>query len=195
MPSAMIHLLAARKYNENGSTAFFIGNLAPDSVEERVLKDKIHFRDQADRMQALEDFAKTLDLRDEFCIGYVLHLFLDLLWDQGPQAEHRRTFQDPRESWFLTYREEIARATRSLYQILEWGAPLFDAMLRCPPESYSGVPSMPPELITQEIALKVYHHQNAGETPPSFFSNEMIESFTTSAAKLFRKWLVVLLTK
>jgi len=45
MPSLMIHLLTAYKYNPKASTAFWIGNIAPDSVSERNEKDKSHFRE------------------------------------------------------------------------------------------------------------------------------------------------------
>ncbi|MDR1629185.1 MAG: hypothetical protein LBS36_03095 [Oscillospiraceae bacterium] len=189
MPSAMIHLLAAKKYNENGSASFFIGNLAPDSIEDRIPKDKIHFRDKEDRMQTLADFAKSIDLHDEFCLGYVLHLFLDLLWDKGPQVEHKRDFAGDKDDWFVTYRKEIARATVALYRSFAWAEPLFDAMVACPPAAYAGVPSMPVDLITQEIARKARNHKNAGADAPSYFSNESIEAFTDFAVKSFTDWL------
>jgi len=86
MPGTMIHLLFALKIDDNATTEFYIGNIAPDSLEERVGyhyedKNRLHFRGSDDRMNDVLKLAKSVDIHDPYCKGYISHLFLDFYYD------------------------------------------------------------------------------------------------------------------
>lgn len=64
MPSTMIHLLVARELRPEAPGLYWVGNFAPDSVDERLRKDEIHLRTVPDRTAALAQLRKTLDLEN-----------------------------------------------------------------------------------------------------------------------------------
>ena len=78
MPGPMLHLSIAKKVNPDASIGFYVGNLAPDAVREREIKDKAHFYDIPDREKALKQFALKAD--NEYLKGMLLHLYVDGKW-------------------------------------------------------------------------------------------------------------------
>lgn len=62
MPSTMVHILTAYKIKPDSLALFWIGNLAPDCISDRNIKDIFDLRKAADRESALKNFAETIDI-------------------------------------------------------------------------------------------------------------------------------------
>ena len=187
MPSTMIHLLTAYKYNPEASTAFWIGNIIPDSVRDWKEKDKTHFRDRPDRFNALEEMAHSLNLEDELSEGILLHLFLDYLWDSSPMHNYIKNFTG--DSWFIAYRQEIALAGAWLYHHVNWSKRVWDEMISFPTSGYEKAPSISKENVPDFIARnsKWHYENNIGPSPA--FPPDFVEEFTDKAVIEFKKWI------
>lgn len=118
MPSSMVHLLTAYKYNPDASISFLVGNIAPDTVKEWKEKDKNHLRDRPDRLRALEEFACTVNVQDDIDLGILLHLFVDYMWDTYPREDFIKGYEG--YTWFHPYRQEIALSGAWLYNHTDW---------------------------------------------------------------------------
>ena len=186
MSSLMIHLLAAYKYDSNASIDFFIGNVAPDAVSDRESKDKTHFRDQDDRMQALLDFAKTYDKDNDFVKGVLLHLFLDYHWDIGPQKEHYMNYQG--DNWITDYRMEIGIASAWLFHQKPWGEPMFRNMVSYKAKFPEGICGLSIDAVSSLLARNYRWHKDLNPEPSPYFSPDLIEEFTSRIAHNFRDW-------
>ena len=77
----MIHLQVAYIINANAPDLFWVANFAPDYTNDRALKDEIHLRNESDRMEALGQLKKKINMNDPFEAGWLLHLFVDACWD------------------------------------------------------------------------------------------------------------------
>ena len=119
MPSAVIHLLVARQFPGGGDPLFCLGTLAPDYIGRREEKDAIHLRREPDRPQALIRLAETLDRRNPFEMGWLVHLLADLRWDTTVIPAFRAALP-PEADWFPLYRRECHRAGYALYHSLPW---------------------------------------------------------------------------
>jgi len=123
MPGTGIHLLVAHEMDPDASGAFYFGSFAPDYEQERAPKDIIHLRNEENRLAALSALRDSVDMRDDFTRGWILHLFTDLLWDESLLAQYRREYTGGdmgRDDWFYPYREELGLATSYLYRQATW---------------------------------------------------------------------------
>ena len=126
MPSSMIHLSVAKKYNPNSEITFYIGNLAPDSISDMNIKHEIHLRDVPNRETALKDFIlNSKYLKNSFFEGIVLHLFADWKWDIQFMLPFSQRSGD---GWFPKYRNEIGLASAYLYHHTNWSIELWKKM-------------------------------------------------------------------
>jgi len=187
MPSLMIHLLTAYKYNPNSAATFWIGNIAPDSVSEREEKDKTHFRDRADRPNALRKLACTLNLYDDFSKGILLHLFLDYYWDSYPMHNFIETYKEG--NWFPAYRHEIALAGCWLFHHTRWSKTVWDQMIAYPMLKYENVNGIVKGDITDFVKRNARWHAENKIGPSSVFTPDFIEEFTSKVAVDFKNWL------
>lgn len=189
MPSSMIHLLTAKKYDENSSILFYIGNLAPDCISEWKEKDHSHLRDleKNQRLCALTNLAKSLDSGNDFIKGILMHLFLDYQWDESPLKNHRESFSD--NSWFPSYRKEIGLASAYMFHHTNWGEELWNEMMNYPKERYSIYSEFPCTGIHDFINRNGKWHKETECEPSRVFTPEYIETFTSEAAAEFKKWL------
>ena len=128
MPSAMIHLLAAREIPGGDDPLFRLGSLAPDYLSRREEKDAAHLRREPDRYQALLRLADRLDRKDPFEAGWLVHLLADLRWDTEVIPAFRAALP-PGADWFPLYRKECHRAGYALYHSLPWGRKAMEDML------------------------------------------------------------------
>ena len=190
MPSSMIHLLTAYKYNPNACQTFFIGNIAPDSVSDWKEKDKSHFRDKTDRLVALKNLALSIDLSSDFNKGILLHLFLDYHWDTDPMKNYIKMCKE--DKWFQSYREEIALAGGWIYHNTEWGKAIWNEMMECPPEVYEDIHGIKKEEVFDFIVRNSKWHKENNIGPSSAFEPEYIDKFTSKVAKEFKNWLLIL---
>jgi hypothetical protein len=187
MPSLMIHLLIAYKCNPNASTAFWIGNIAPDSVSGRKEKDKSHFRDRVDRRYALRELAHNIDLNDDYAKGVLLHLFLDYYWDSYPMRDFIDNFKDV--NWFTNYRHEIALAGDWLFHHTEWSRKVWNEMIEYPLSEYSEVHGIIKEDVADLIIRNYKWHIENNIGPSSAFTPEFIDEFSDKVAIDFKSWL------
>lgn len=183
----MIHWYSAYLYAPEADAAFFAGNNAPDTIGDRLFKDRFHFRDVPDRKEALKEWARAHDLNDPYTLGFLLHLYTDILWDDGPQAELRTSTDN---SWFKPYRAAIHRASCKLYRDLPWAQQLWDSVLawtdQQPDEIRLGIPMSSVNFFLH----KTYKwHNEANPEDYGYYTRPQIEQFSISAVSSFKDWL------
>ncbi|HEY5584921.1 MAG TPA: hypothetical protein VIK78_10570 [Ruminiclostridium sp.] len=187
MPSLMIHLLTAYKYNPNASVAFWIGNIAPDSVSDWKEKDKTHFRDRLDRLDALRELAFTMNLCDDFSKGILLHLYLDYYWDSYPMRNFIENYKEG--NWFPIYRNETALAGGWLFHHTQWSKTVWDEMIAYPILEHENSHGIVKENVADFINRNNKWHVENNIGPSSVFTPDFIEEFTSKVAIDFKNWL------
>jgi hypothetical protein len=188
MPSSMIHLLTAYKYNSKASVDFWVGNIAPDSVNDRKEKDKIHFRDKSDRLNALRDMASTINSKDDFSQGLLLHLYLDYFWDLYPVCNYIKKSKD--SNWFQLYRNEISLAGAWLFHNKEWSKTVWHEMEVWPMSVYKNIYGIVKEDVADFIGRNnKWYTENEYIGPSKAFTPEFVEEFTSKVATDFKNWL------
>ena len=189
MPAAMIHLLAAHDYLPEGDARFLLGCIAPDYAFEREFKDSIHLRDRSDRLEALNALRKTVNEDDSFTLGWLLHLFTDLRWDDSHFADYRAAHeQDP--DWFRGYHKELHAAGYQLYHRYGWAEPENAAILTVDlntlpdslPVNAEGVELFRSILIEKTRESEKDIHSDA--FPPA-----LTERFALETAAAFCRWM------
>ncbi len=86
MASSVIHMCVANEVNKKlkrNNDRILIGSIAPDIA--KLLgktKSESHFLDNTYDIPNIEEFLKKYkkDLRDDFVLGYYIHLYTDYLW-------------------------------------------------------------------------------------------------------------------
>jgi hypothetical protein len=187
MPSSMIHLLAAYKYDPKSSVAFFIGNIVPDIISEWKEKDRSHFRDRKDRLNALKELANTININDDFNRGVLLHLYLDYKWDTYPMKKFKEGFE--KDTWFRPYRYEISLAGAWLYHNRDWSKDLWEKIISCPMTSYENNFGYEKEDIYNFLSRSYKWHRDNKIGPSLFFTPDFIEVFTDNVVNEFKDWL------
>jgi hypothetical protein len=188
MPSSMIHLLAAYKYNPKANVEFWIGNVAPDSVSEWKAKDKTHFRDREDRKEALKELAATMNLNSEINQGILLHLFLDFHWDSEPMSNFKKGYKN--NDWFKPYRNEIALAGAWLFHNTKWSRDIWEDMIKYPETLYEQIPGVVKEDVTDFLIRNNKWHLENNIGPSTVFTPSFVEEFTDKVVADFREWLI-----
>ncbi len=181
MPGFMMHLNVARHYAEHAksfgydtSTAFFIGSLAPDTITERTEKDRTHFRDRDDRLQALIELATQTDRREAYAEGVLLHLYTDYLWDNSPVVKDFIK----NIGGFTEYRQELGIAGANAFHRVHWADGLFREILAC---------EMPAEL--RAVIERSYLWHSTNNLPDAeVFTPEVVDAFSLNAARLYMEW-------
>ncbi|OQA13321.1 MAG: hypothetical protein BWY64_03677 [bacterium ADurb.Bin363] len=191
MPSTMIHLLVAYEINPVASDLFWFGNFAPDYINDRTLKDKIHFRDNPNRMEALRQFRKKFKNDNSFEAGWLLHLFVDACWDELMIPPFQQKYKDNPafQDWFLKYRQEIGLASFYLYHHLEWTSKIWSQILNADLSTISrDVP------ITQneaELYRSIVYKKHSESSIHSFsieYSKDLIFDFSKKTAEKYIDW-------
>lgn len=189
MPCAMMHLMCARNYNENADIAFYIGNLAPDCIDERDFKDKNHLRIYKgdEREEKLLELACSLDLTDPFQFGVLLHLYTDMCWDRGPMAEHKRSYVG--NDWFHDYRREIRYISKYMYKHLHWSIKLWEDMNEADEVVYSSIENYPSKNIKGYLEHNIMVHKLPPAIESKAFPNELVFLFCKETVDSFKIWL------
>ena len=130
MPSSMIHLLAAIKYNPDGETPFYIGCVAPDIISDRGEKDKTHFRDGSgsERGTALARYAAETGFNEVFRDGELFHLYADWIWDELYFEDFRKA-HETEGNWIAAYRGQITAAAAHIFNAYDFSGPLWERIL------------------------------------------------------------------
>ena len=132
----MIHLMFAMKVNPQGSDQFYLGNIAPDAVNDWKVKTKTHFRDLQDRNKSLRKLERNA--RCDFDEGMLLHLYLDYKWDVFMIKKFK---EQSGQDWFQEYREEVCIACSYFYHKYSWASDIWKRMDSVPIHDYKNVPS------------------------------------------------------
>jgi len=171
MPSAMPHLMLARRCDSVADALFFVGNLAPDSIADWGRKETLHLRNADDRAHALGQLASRTNPSKPFEEGILLHLFFDWKWDTGPLADYKNHYGD---DWFRTYRAEIGALSAYLFHHCAWSNLIWDTMLAVRGSEY---PERSDYLFTEVYDMidrnRTWHRENA-DISPAFYSPDDI---------------------
>jgi hypothetical protein len=190
MPSVMIHLLAAYKYDPNSSGLFWVGNIAPDCISGWKEKDRLHLRDCKDRLNALGELALKEDLHNDFNKGIIFHLYLDYKWDISAFKGYIEENTD--ENWLWNYRHEIALASAWYYHRLEWTKRIWDDIMAYTEIMCDNNFGYNNKDIVNYISGTYKWHNENNIGPSSVFPPEYIEKFTDKAVVDFKNWLTEL---
>lgn len=191
MPSAMIHLLIAHEVDPNGPDLFWFGNFAPDYTDYRPLKDHIHFRNAANRLEALRQFKDTIDMENPFEAGWLLHLFADACWDTLEVSAFQQKYGEALGSpqWFLKYREEINLASFYLYHHIYWAPHVWDQILRA---DLTAIPSRLPLTQEESDSFRTRVHKRHFESDKGSISleydDQKIFDFVRNTAQKYLQW-------
>jgi len=191
MPSPMVHLLAAYEISPEASDSFWVGNIAPDYTNDRQLKDKIHFRNTSNRMEALKQLRENMNDNNPFEAGWLLHLFVDACWDEImiPAFQRKYSIHD----WFIKYREETALASFYLYHHMDWAPKVWAQILKA---DLSGIPLDMP--ITQYEAewfrdrLYKRHSESKIDSVSLEYKQELLLDFSRKTADKYREFMLFL---
>ncbi len=188
MPCAMMHLVCAKLYDPDADLAFYIGNEAPDCMDIREIKDKSHLRIyKEDREQRLTEFARTLDLSDPYQLGVLLHLYVDMLWDRGPMAEHKRNYKG--ECWFRDYRWQIRLIGTHIYKNVDWSRDIWDDMCKVDECRYDSLELFPADKIKSYLVFNRDRDRSTETTPSPDFPPELVDKFCVDAVVSFKNYL------
>ena len=189
MPAAMIHLLTARDYDPAGDARWLLGNIAPDHAFDRAYKDAIHLRDAADRPAALAALRGKLDLTDSYSLGWLLHLFTDLKWDESYLADYRAAHEGE-ENWFRGYHRELHAAGYALYHRYDWAEKACAGILAV--DLATLPPSLPgdaEQIETFRTILMEKTRESEADIHSDVFPAETVEQFAAETAAAFRAWM------
>ena len=189
MPAAMIHMLTARDYDPQGDARYLLGSIAPDHAFDRAFKDAIHLRDVPDRQAALSALREKLDTADSYSLGWLLHLFTDMKWDESFLADYRAAHEGE-ENWFRGYHKELHSAGYALYHRYEWADKACGDILKV------DLASLPPALPGDPAQIEEFRTilmEKTRESDPGICSRvfpvELVEPFAEETAAAFRRWL------
>ena len=184
MPSSMIHLLTAYKYNPNAGSDFYIGNIAPDSIKD---KEIIHFRHYEDRLVALKNLTLDMDINSEYCRGIILHLFLDYHWDTESIRDFR--LKCTQEDWYSMYREEISLAGSWLFHNENFGKRLFLEMKAHPLYNNKNILGIKVDELMDFISRNYDWHMKNNIGPSFIYTPTYIDEFTSKVVVSFKDWI------
>ena len=192
MPDSIIHLSVARKVNPDVGIDFYVGNVAPDAIQKREIKDKVHFDEVSDMEDALRKFALKAD--NDYLKGMLLHLFTDRKW----KTTHLVDFQKKEgEGWWAKYVVECDKVYSYAFHIqyAEWTHNLYEKMQNW---DYSGF--IETEFIKKDNVKSYFQNvksylqkihkwsmENKIEAS-SVFTPILIEKFVNDTANDFNKW-------
>ena len=183
MPSSMTHLIAARRIRPEGGALYYIGNIAPDAVDEWHKKDASHFRDLADREPALVKLAKAT--RGEFAEGVLLHLYVDWKWDA---LVKRKFIEKTGDGWFLPYRRELSLAGSHAFHSSDWIKQVWLDMIAADSGGYGATPYASVEDVREYIKSTYKWHTENNIGPSAAFPPEMIGEFVDQTADEYACW-------
>jgi hypothetical protein len=192
MPSLMIHLFTAYEVNKKGSDLFWIGNFAPDYINDRVLKDKVHFRDSVNRLESIDKLKKEINHDNQFELGWLLHLFVDYYWDEKMISAFKEKYRvdEISNEWFIKYREETSLASYCLYHKYDWSIKIWKQIIKA---DLSAINSKLPVTKSdiEPYIERVYkkHSESDSKSASKEYSEDIIIDFVKITAKKYIEWI------
>ncbi len=190
MPATMMHLLAGYELSPEGSDSFFLGCVLPDCLDyDRVQKDHLHLRDipKEERLTRLVQMGTELDLNRDFDFGVLHHLYLDYLWDNGPQLVHKKNYQG--DEWFRDYRKELRAAGNRVAQRMPWSEPVLKRLLTAEKSAYENTLSLEEDAIRAFLDFNYNWHTTVALPESRVFTDELVDAFVRRANRAFRVFL------
>jgi hypothetical protein len=179
----MLHLLLANKVRPDGSALFYLGNIAPDAVNDRHVKDITHFRNLKNRQDALIKLAQ--ETADDFAEGVLLHLYYDWKWDS---VILRKFVEATGDDWFSLYRSELSYAGNHAFHNTTWAKRIWNDMDALEVSRYGATPCAA-AIDVKGFLLKSIKWLNDNMTMPSqAFPPQMVEEFTSETACAYIEW-------
>lgn len=191
MPSAMIHLLIAHEVDPKAPDLFWFGNFAPDYMDYRPFKDQIHFRNAPNRLEALTQFKKTIDMKNPFEAGWLLHLFADACWDEFEIPTFQQKYEKILDSqqWFVKYREEINLASFYLYHHIDWAPHIWARILKADLSSVSSrLPITQDESALYRARVHKRHLKSDLNSVSLEYDEKQIFGFSRDTAHKYIEW-------
>jgi hypothetical protein len=186
----MPHLMVARNVNPNAGAAFFVGNVAPDTVRDRQAKERVHFddiSDGAEREKALRGFARKADT--EYLRGFLLHLYVDWTW-KWKSTVLSDFINKTGSGWFPKYREEIGKITANTYHNTDWARGLYELMDGWDYNGFAETEDIKAE-DTRAWVKRSWKWQEENRLEASeAFPPKMLREFTERTAEDFEKWYI-----
>ena len=192
MPSSMVHLMTAYEYRPDSPAEFWVGNLAPDCIDDWKERDDFHLRTAQNKEQAFIDFAKNINKDDLFSEGMLLHLFVDRKWDDDLRQQYIKHFNS--DDWFQSYRNEIGLLSARLFHDNSWSIKIWEDMLNCEISKYnktkniSNISNISSVNILSILQRANKYHVDNPLAEPCFYSVEAIIDFTLKTAKDYLYW-------
>lgn len=190
MPATMMHLQAGHDLLPQGSDAYFLGCILPDCLDfDRERKDRLHLRDlpQEERLLALIRLGKSLNLKRDFDFGFFFHLYLDYLWDNGPQSAHRRSYSG--DLWFRDYRIELKKAGARSARRMPWAKELWQRLAQTPLHVVTPDFQLPREEVEKFLSYNVSWHLQCEADESEIFTDQVVDSFCHRSAAAFSRFL------
>jgi hypothetical protein len=186
----MIHLHAAHLLRGERGALFCLGAVAPDAIDDWRAKDRTHLRGVPGRLGKLAGIAKATDPRDDFAEGALLHLYADLLWDEGQLERYWASLGGRPEGgdWVPAYRREISLASAWIYCHSPWARPLWEELLALPLERYGSLPGMDGSDIRAYLTRNFRWHEENPGPPSAFYPPEEAEAFVMAAVEGYQAW-------
>ncbi len=191
MPATMIHLYAGVALLPHGSDSFLLGCILPDCLDcDRTAKDRLHLRDipPEERLARLVQMGKDLDLDRDFDLGALFHLYLDYLWDNGPQSAHRRAYEG--EDWFRDYRKELKMAGSRTAQRAPWNREVWFRLVSADPNQYENSLGLPEGEIRTFLEFNARWHTETALEESAFFTDAVVEGFVKRSLRAFREFCI-----
>lgn len=186
MPGTMIHLMFAMKINSQGSDQFFLGNIAPDAVNDWKAKEKTHYRKLIDRDKALRKFEKGVT--DDFGVGMLLHLYLDYKWDTFMIKKYK---EQSGQDWFHSYREELCIACSCFYHKYTWSGDIWSRIDSVPICNYKAVPSATDADLKDFVHRNYIWHDNTVYDITSIFTEDLVNKFLDRVKEEYLEWRTI----
>lgn len=189
MPSPMVHLYAAQMLEPDAPKAYFLGNIAPDYIGDRKLKDHAHFRDVDNRLEALARFGSRLDPHNSFERGWLFHLFVDAFWDEEeiPRYKIHQLERGNEDTWFAEYRNEITLLSCHMYHRLELGPVMLEKIKN--PDDVSTSLNVDGARIEWYREFVVEKHETSEPgLVPHFYSLDQVEEFSHLTVDEYIRW-------
>jgi RimJ/RimL family protein N-acetyltransferase len=187
MPSLMIHFLMAHKVRPDGSTLFYVGNVAPDTVPNFKEKDITHFRYLSDRSEPLAALALQTPPTDDYAEGVLLHLYTDWRWDILARDEFIKMTNG---NWFSDYRKEISLAGVYAYHHTDWAESLWERLEACDVSGYGKIPDVTTEDLGEYIRRNNRWHKENDSESSVFFTPEFVDDFVSKVADEYTQWRI-----
>lgn len=183
MPGSMIHLITANKVKPDGSTLYYLGNIAPDAVIDWHDKDITHFRNLEDRQSALAAFAQKVT--NDFSEGVLLHLYLDWKWDTVIRQKY---IDEVGDDWFVPYRNELSLSGSYAFHNTKWAKQIWYDMDLIDVSSYGVTPCASVMDVKKFLSLNNKWHNENAIGPSLAFPPNIINEFTDEVAREYIDW-------